>query len=152
MKIKKLLSYAAELKTWICLCFTASLIIYMVIDMACGGEAMRYSLIWQLLGLCIVITVLQFTFFSDKVLKKPSYAVRMALFGVVTLLVCCGFAWGFRWFPLEEAGAWATFFLIFLAAFVAISLGFEIYFRVMGRRYDTLLARRRDDGESADKK
>lgn len=150
--MKKFLSFAAELKTWVCLCFTASLIIYMIADMAWGGETIRYSLIWQLLGLCTAITVLQFVFFSGKVLKKPSYAVRMALFGGAILLVCCGFAWGFRWFPLEEAGAWISFLAIFLVAFVAISLGFEIYFRIMGKRYDALLDQRRGDGERAKKK
>lgn len=143
--MKKFLSTVAELKVWICLCFTASILIYSVIDMCFGGEKMRYSLIWQLLGLCAAISGLQYVFFSGHVMKKTSYALRMGLFGALILGVCCGFAWAFRWFPLEEAGAWVTFLVIFLAAFVLISAGFEIYFRLMGRRYDALLGRKKEE-------
>lgn len=145
--MKKFLMTVAEIKTWICLCFTASLLIYMGIDFFCGGRAIRYSLILQLLGLCIGITLLQFVFFSGRVLKKPSYALRLCVFGVLIYGLVGLFAVVFGWFPLEEPGAWLASFVIFIVAFVAISLGFEIFFRIMGKRYDALLGRRRGGEE-----
>ncbi len=94
-----------------------------------------------MLALCGCISLLQYIFFSGQVLKRPSYFLRLAVFCGLTLALCCGFAWAFRWFPLENAGAWASFAVIFFLAFLVFTLGFEIYFRAVGKKYDALLGR-----------
>lgn len=139
--MKKFLKLILELKTWGCLSFTGAVCIYSFIDAICGGEYMRHTLIWQLLAMCGIITVLQYVFFSGQVLKKPSYYIRLILFCGLIFAVCAGFAYIFRWFPLEEPGAWVSFVVIFVVAFLALCLGFEIYFRILGQKYNDRLGR-----------
>lgn len=141
--MKKFLHFVAELKSWGCLSFTGALCIYVAIDWICGGESMRYTLIVQMLAMCGVITLLQYVFFSGQVLKKPSYWLRLLVFCGLLFLVCSGFAWTFHWFPMGSAGAWLTFAGIFFAAFVILCLGFEVYFRALGKRYDEALGRQK---------
>ncbi|RKJ38563.1 hypothetical protein D7X94_15930 [Acutalibacter sp. 1XD8-33] len=139
--MKKFLRFVGELKTWGCLSFTGAVCIYSAIDWLTGGESMAYSLIWQLLAMCGVITLLQYVFFSGQVLKKLNYGLRLGIFCPLVFAVVLAFAWVFRWFPMERPGAWVSFVVIFLAAFLILCLGFELYFRIMGAKYDEHLGR-----------
>lgn len=156
--MKKFLRFVGELKSWCCLSFTASLLIYIVIDILVPGELppgnvvmdiawrwsygyIKYRLVFQLLGLCLCISILQYVFFSGQMLKKPSYFVRIAVFGVLCLGLCVGAVTAFGWFSLDSLEHWGKFFLIFMVCFVGISLGFELYFRIMGKKYDEALGR-----------
>ncbi len=139
--MKKFLEMVGELKTWGCLSFTGALCCYSLIDSLTGGEYIRHTLVWQMLALCGCITLLQYVFFSGRVLKKPSYYLRMAIFCGLILILCAGFAWAFHWFPLRNGGAWISFLAIFFGIFLVFCLGFEIYFRILGRKYDQLLGR-----------
>lgn len=137
----KFLKLVGEIKTWGCLSFTGALCIYTLIDTFWGDGTIACATVYQLLALCGIITVLQYIFFSGQVLKKPSYYVRMALFCVPAFVVCGAFAWAFGWFPMENLGAWGLFVLIFFVIFAVFCLGFEIYFRILGKRYDAALGR-----------
>jgi hypothetical protein len=157
--MKKFLKLVMELKSWICLSFTASILIYLTVEFALAwaeeggrlaaawasfaGARMRCTLILQMFILCACISLLQYVFFSGRALKRLGYGLRMALFAALCFGLCLGFAAAFHWFPLENPGAWLSFAAIFLIAYVGISLGFEIYFRVMGKKYDEALGRRR---------
>lgn len=137
--MKKFLAFVAELKTWGCLSFTGALCIYTLIDTFWGDGVIACGTVYQLLALCGIITLLQYVFFSGRVLKKPSYYVRTAIFCVLIFAVCAAFAWLFHWFPTGNLGAWVTFTAIFFVIFVVFCLGFEVYFRILGKKYDTAL-------------
>jgi len=139
--MKKFLQFVGELKTWGCLSFTGSLCIYTFIDTFWGDGFIACATVYQMLALCGIITVLQYIFFSGRVLKRPSYYVRMAIFCAVIFAVCAGFAWVFRWFPTESLGAWGLFTVIFFVVFIVMCLGFEVYFRILGKKYDEALAK-----------
>lgn len=139
--MKKFFRFIAELKNWWCLSFTGALCVYMFIDWLMGGEYIRYTLIVQLLAMCGIITLLQYVFFSGQVLKRLSYWLRLLIFCGLVFGVCEAFAWAFHWFPMGDLGAWISFIVIFFAAFAVLCLGFEIYFRALGRKYDEALGR-----------
>ena len=54
----------------------------------------------------------------------------------------------FGWFPASRPGAWLLFLGIALAVFAAMTLGFELYFRIAGRRYDGMLGQCRKEHEA----
>ena len=66
-----------------------------------------------------------------------------ALFAALFLPVMVLMAVFMRWFPLENPGAWLLFIGLFVAVFAVMTLGFEVYFRIVGRRYDGLLGQYR---------
>lgn len=145
--MKKFLQFVGEIKTWGCLSFTGSLCIYTLIDTFWGDGVIACATVYQLLALCGVITLLQFVFFSGQVLKRPSYYVRMAVFCMLIFSACVAFAWAFGWFPMENLGAWGLFTIIFFLMFLIFCLGFEVYFRILGRKYDEALGRSQEAGK-----
>ena len=71
-----------------------------------------------------------------------AYSARLLLFAVTFLAVLSVFAWKGKWFPAGEFGNWLTFAGIFLAVFAVMTAGYEIYFRLAGKKYDGLLGER----------
>ena len=55
-------------------------------------------------------------------------------------------AWAFQWFPMEIE-SWMGFLGIFLVIFAAMTIGFEMYYRLTGRKYDGLLGQYRREKE-----
>ena len=145
--MKKFLQFVGEMKTWGCLSFTGSLCIYTLIDTFWGDGQIACSTVYQLLALCGIITLLQYVFFSGRVLKKPSYYLRMAVFCLLVFGTCAGFARAFRWFPMENLAAWGMFVVIFFVIFLVFCLGFEIYFCILGKKYDMALGRAKQERE-----
>ena len=43
------------------------------------------------------------------------------------------------WFPVDRAGAWVLFGVIFVVIFAAITAGIELCFRLSGWKYDDRL-------------
>lgn len=141
--MKKLLKALSEFKTWLCLCFTGSMLIYTVCNMIFGNGTMDCGVVFQVLALCAGVTLLQWLCFGGAVFKKLRYSLRMLIFSVPMLGLLSLCAVVFHWFPTDRAEVWGGFLLVALIAFVGISLGFEIYFWAAGKKYDGLLGQYR---------
>ena len=59
--------------------------------------------------------VLQIVAFTELVIKRLRYTLRLFVFAVPYLAVLSAIAAGFGWLPAAQPGTWALFFLIFLA-------------------------------------
>ncbi|MGN0551726.1 MAG: hypothetical protein ACI4I4_07825 [Acutalibacteraceae bacterium] len=151
--MKKFLEYVVKLKTTVCLCFTASVIVFSVIAVFYGGGAISVATVFQLLGISVAASVIQFVAFSEVIIKRMHYALRMCIFLLPFSAVITAFAVIFNWFPIENLGSWITFYVIFILIFIATTIGFEIYFRITGKKYDGLLGeyKRKRQLNSADK-
>lgn len=122
-----------------CISFSLSVIIYTVVSACFQAQQISVLIIFELLALSVVGCVLQLFVFTDIVLKKMRYSLRMLLFFVPFLLILTGFAVVFEWFPIEYLSAWLLFFGIFLSFFILSTLIFELIFYAAGKRYDGLL-------------
>ena len=121
----------------LCVAFTIAVLTYA----AFSRGTLPQGMVWQLLLLSAAATLLQFVFFSGKAVKRLSYLWRMALFAALMLAVVSACAVGFGWFPVENAANWLVFVGVFLALFAAISLAFEVGFRLRRKVYDDALGR-----------
>ncbi len=121
----------------LCISFTIAVLIYA----AFSQGTLPQGMVWQLLLLSAAATLLQFAFFSGKVVKRLSYLWRMVLFAALMLAVVSACAVGFGWFPVADARSWLFFVGLFLVLFAAISLAFEVGFRLRRRVYDDALGR-----------
>ena len=107
--------------------------------------------IWALLSLlliCAIGSALQLLCFTEHIIRKMRYTRRTLLFLVLFFPLLSGTAALFRWFPTEYAGAWLVFAGSFAAAFVVMTIGFEIYYRATKKKYDGLLGQYRREKES----
>lgn len=137
--MKKVLSALTEFKTWLCLCFTGSMLIYTVCCMLFGSGSMECGEVFQILALSAGVTLLQYLCFTGVVFKKLRYSLRMLIFFFPMMGLLALFAALFHWFPLDRPEVWGGFLIAAVLAFVGISIGFEIYFWAVGKKYSGLL-------------
>lgn len=126
-------------KTAVCLTFSASVCILMGMAWLKGWETVPVSLLFSLMLTSLAAGILQIAAFTEIFIKRMAYSWRMTLFAVLFLAVLTAIAVGFQWFPAEQKGSWLIFLGIFLTIFVITSAGFELYFRITGKKYDGLL-------------
>lgn len=137
--MKKFVRFVVEFKNWVSLSYTAAMSIFLVISWIAGGRNVEILTLFQIMLLAVVVTLLQFICFSGYVIKKMRYSLRLFVFIVPELAVVSLCALWFQWVPVGNAGAWVIFFASFLVCFVLICAGFELYFWVIGKKYDGLL-------------
>ncbi len=142
--MKKFFHFVVELKSWISLCYTAAMFIFLTISWFVGGRTVEILTLFQILFMTIAITLLQYICFSDHVIKKMRYSRRMLIFVVPMLTIITLCAVWFEWVPSGNTGAWVTFFAAALVCFVLICAGYEFCFWVMGKKYDGLLGEYRE--------
>lgn len=75
------------------------------------------------------------------------YTWRSVLFVLLFLPTLAFAAWKGQWFPMEEARAWALFLGMFFLVFIVMTVGFDIYYRIAGRKYDGMIGQYRREKE-----
>lgn len=141
--MKRFFELVFSIKTNACLVLTAMVIIGSLTELIWGVPLISPARIIQYTAIAGITALLQYLCFDPSGIKKLPYVVRGAIFLPSLLAVLVGFAVVFRWFPLGEVKAWAIFLGIFAVIFLGLLLGFEVMFRVTGRRYTALLDEKR---------
>ena len=136
-----------EWKTGASLMFTAAMFFYLFFSWLYGNQTVSTMMLWTLLLACIAGAFIQMVCFSEWLIKKMRYTLRSLLFVAMFLPTLALLAWRAEWFPTEEAGAWAMFIGMFFLIFIAMTIGFDIYYRIAGRKYDGMLGRYRREKE-----
>ena len=144
--MKKLLYWTVAIKSFAAMFFTGFIFLYMVLGTLYGiitGESFEYSVsftfIIQSIALSVIISLLWTAFFDNAIIKKMRYFLRLIIFSL-TLLP----AFGLCFFVFQAVSAeWTNLWLIIagfmVVGLIIISLLFESYFKMIGRRYtDTL--------------
>ena len=125
--MKKFFDIVMPVKTAACYIFTATMCVYAVLDLVFGWGGLPDNYLFSFLLLSLAGGVLQIVAFTELVIKRLRYTLRLFVFAVPYLAVLSAIAAGFGWLPAAQPGAWALFFLIFLAVLLTMTLGFELY-------------------------
>lgn len=142
--MKKSAEVMAEFKKWVCLCFTGQITLYAAFSLIFGQLVMDCVMVFEMLGISLAVSLMQFVFFSGHIIKKLRYSLRLVLFSLLLVGALSLCAVIFHWFPLENGGAWFFFVGAFLVCLLVFTLGFEIYFWAAGKKYDGLLGQYRE--------
>jgi len=130
------------IKEWffsVCCMFTGSILLYMLITFLSGQKTINIVTLFSILILSAAGTFIQFLAFTNYIIKKMRYTRRLLLFMLLFLPVLSLCAFCFRWFPISKVESWILFVIIFLAIFIIMTIGFEIYYHIAGQKYDGLL-------------
>lgn len=141
--MKKFFKGLIQWKMSACAVFTAAMFIYLFFCLIYDNREVSTAMLWGLFWVSAAGSLLQAVCFSDWIIKKMRYTWRSLLFVLLFLPALAFAAWKLEWFPTELAGAWAMFIGMFFLIFVVMTVGFEIYFRVTGRKYDGLIGQYR---------
>ena len=145
--MKRFVEGVLKWKTAACLMYTATMVIYLVFCLVFGNREVSTSMLWMLLLSCVCATLIQGICFSNWIIKKLRYTLRSILFVTLFLPVLSLIAWKGQWFPTENGGSWVIFVGTFFGTFILMTIGFDIYFRITGRKYDGLLGQYRREKE-----
>lgn len=126
-----------------CAMFTAAMFIYLCFCLIYDNREVSTALLWGLFWVSAAGSLLQAVCFSDWFIKKLRYTWRSLLFVLLFLPVLTFAAWKLEWFPADRVGAWVMFVGIFFLIFLVMTIGFDIYYRVTGRKYDGLIGQYR---------
>lgn len=138
--MKRFLKGVANWKNYASLMFTGWVCVYGLIAYLLGEREISLGVLFQILVISLVGSLIQGIAFEEEwLIRKMSYGKRMLLFVGMFLPVLSVFAALFHWFPTGELMAWGIFLLIFVVILVFMTLGFEILFRITGKKYDGLL-------------
>lgn len=149
--MKEFLKGVAKWKTGVCLLYTGAMVIYLFFCTVFGHREIPVGMLWTLLGVSAVSTLIQGLCFSDWIIKKMRYTWRSLLFMVLFLPLLSLAAWKMEWFPTEQLGSWAMFIGIFFLTFLVFTIGFDIYYRATGKKYDGLVGQYRREKENEGK-
>lgn len=145
--MKRFLKGVVAWKTAACMIFTAAVFIYLVFCLIYDTREVSTVMLWGLFGVSVAGSLIQALCFSDWIIKKLRYTWRSLLFVLLFLPMLTLAAWKLEWFPVDQSGAWLLFIGIFFLIFLIMTLGFEIYFRITGRKYDGLIGQYRKQKE-----
>ena len=137
--MKNFFEIVIALKERAALCYTGAMFFYIFFLLAYGQQTADVATLISLMLVSIAAGSLQLIAFSSLVIKKLGYGWRLLVFAVPFFAILTGVAVAFRWFPAQSAGAWVSFILIFLVIFAVITVAFEMYYRLSGKRYDSRL-------------
>ena len=149
--MKNFFETVLEWKSAAALMFSASIVLCVVVLLFLGETHVPIPMIASLLVVSAVGTFLQMLAFSDRIIKRMRYTLRLLLFAAPFLALLAGNAWFFHWFHVEDALHWLVFASIYLVVFVGGTISFEIYFSLMGKKYDGLLGQYRKQKESEER-
>lgn len=137
--MKKYLQEVLEWKIHCSLIYTVSILIFIIIKMILQETYISIIELLSLLGMSIVGSILQYLFFSETRIHKITYIKRLILFALLFLPVLGLIAYQFHWFPVEKISAWILFVIIYVMILAMLTLGFEIYFRIAGKKYEGII-------------
>ena len=147
--MKKFLAWVMEWKILTCFTFTGFSLIYIFAALAMGYRTVEIKSLFSILLVSCVGCLFQFICFSDGVIKRMRYSARLLLFAVLFLPAVTAAALLFQWFPPQSVPSWILFVSLFLIGFVVITFGFEIYYRMTGKKYDGLLGQYKKEKEES---
>ena len=133
----------------LCVGFTVVMVICLIFGtIFADAESQRgiaYS--WSILATCAIAAALQFVFFTPTFIRRMSYPVRLAIFGVCLYAVLAAVAVAMSWFPVGMAGVWVSFTLTYLVMLAAATAFFSFKARREYRALNEKLAEYRSENE-----
>lgn len=145
--MKKFLRGVIEWKAGVCFMYTGAMFIYLTFCLVFDHRMVSTSMLWTLLLACVLAALIQMVCYSELIIKNMRYTLRSLLFVVLFLPTLALLGWKAQWFPTENTGSWVMFVGMFFATFIIMTVGFDIYFRITGRKYDGLLGQYRKEKE-----
>jgi len=146
--MRKFVENVLEWKTAAALMFSASIFLCAIIMLFMGETSIPISIIASLAIVSGVGMFLQHLAFTDRIIKKMRYTMRIIVFAIPFLALLAANAWFFQWFYVGNMSYWLAFAAIYLIVFIGGTVSFEIYYRTMGRKYDGLLGQYRKQKEA----
>ncbi len=146
--MKKFMDCVVKWKISASFMFTGSMLVYLLAAFIWNTEITKLTVV-SILILTVVGSFLQYLAFTDDIIKNVKYSWRLVIFTVPFLALILACAYFFKWVPTDLGmSPWLIFGGVFIFILIVMTLGFEIYYKVTGKKYDGLLGQYKKNKET----
>lgn len=124
-----------------CVYFTIAMALWLIVGFVFAGPVEGIVVSASILAACVLIAFLQSLWFTDRVMKRPGYPVRILGFGVCGIVALGACAWLGGWVPRAVPEAYITFAVIYLLLLVLFTVVFSFVYRNEVAKYSDALSR-----------
>ena len=136
--MKKIIEISVVIKSVAGLVFAGQILLFVIVGTFFGLSTMDFLLIWQAVAIAAITGILHYIAFTESVIKKMRYTLRLLFFSIPLYTTFAIFAIVFNWFP-PDVYIWLLFTIAFLVIFGIFIAAFEIYTKITGRKYNESL-------------
>lgn len=122
-----------------CIMFTVFMLVGTLAAIPFIGLQYGLKMTLTLLLAAAAFAVLRGIWFTDKVIRRLSYPLRIFGFGITSFILLVFCAWIGDWFPMDNPWAWVTFSAIFLVTLVIFCIAYQVYFKRTVGNFDAAL-------------
>lgn len=108
---------------------------------ALGNQGIPAQIVFQFLGVSVLLVGVRFLFFTDIVIKKMPIWLRTVCMLTVIVVIIAVFVIAFDWFPADMWQPWAMFFICFILSFLGSYFVMTVREKVENNRMDEALQR-----------
>ena len=83
-----------------------------------GNKGISLKIIAEYSVFALLISIMQFAFFTDYLIKKWSITLRVVVMIALQICMVGVFAFFFKWFPVDDLKCWGMFFICFFICFL----------------------------------
>ena len=122
-----------------CVMFTIFMAFWCVAALPFIGPDFGLIITLSILAASASFAILRGIWFTDKVIRRLSYPLRIFGFGITSFIMLSLCAWLGNWFPMDNLWAWLTFAAIFLAILIICCIAYQIHFKRTVGNFDAAL-------------
>lgn len=132
-------SFATRILMSACVTFTVIMAIWSIMGLVFAGPEYGIVITLTILAAAAALAVLRGIWFTDKLITRLAYPLRILGFGVTAFMALAACAWAGSWLPIDNASAWLTFTAIYLVILVAFCVGYQVHFKRTVGNFDAAL-------------
>ena len=137
--MKEFFEVTYKIKSLVALFFMGGSFMYFVVSLVSGNKHMPISFLWQMFILALLLTLMQYVIYHDKLLPKVSVKVKVVFHYAILLITLISFIYLFNWFNLKNFKYFIIFYSIYTLYFIIMCMYFSFYYKITGERFNKML-------------
>ena len=122
-----------------CMIYTVTMVVWSLVGVAFAGPEYGLMVTLTLFGACAGLALLKALWFTDALIRRAAYPLRILGFGVCALAVLVLAAWAGAWFPVDQPQMWCGFVIIYLVVLGICCAAYQVHFRRTVGSFDAAL-------------
>lgn len=122
------------------LIFSATILLYSVVAMLNGETAMSFILIWQLVGITMVLGVIHFLIYGEFSLRSLNTKYKAAIHFISCYIVCLISVGLLKWIDISNIQEILVFTGSYIFLYLLVFLSLYMYYKFTGEQLNDRLA------------
>lgn len=122
------------------LIFSATILLYSVVAMLYGETAMDFILIWQLVGITLVLGVIHLLIYGEFILRSLNTKYKAVIHFIACYIVCFVSVDILKWVDILNIKEVLVFSGVYIVIYLSLFLSLYMYYKFTGEQLNDRLA------------